>query len=258
MSTRTIRSVGSSLAALIVGLALTPMAAAATVPDSSADLSVCGHDTALRPSQAIDLKQFAQRLHGTWLLRRRTIQGITIATDSKFYFDIETIGDGQASGHALMLDRGNLSNMDPLERCKACLADATVGALWKVDLRVQDDGKTVALTMDGDYLGSYGDFTKGLQATEKTVFMKQDKTYFAGNLLSPAGGRGLPDDMWDRISLTDDLLVYVSCRSRFVDRFVKLTSGKPLVDGLKLPEAWDVRKKDGSLLNPSLARTQLR
>jgi hypothetical protein len=258
MSTKTSRPVLGGLAALIVALALAPAVPAATNADGSADLSICGHDAALRPSDTIDLRQFAQRLHGTWLLRRRTIQGITIATDSKFYFDIDTIGDGQASGHALMLDRGNLSNMDPLERCKACLADATVGALWKVDIRTQADGKTVALTMDGDYLGSYGDFAKGLQATEKTVFMRQDGTYLAGNLFSPAGGQGLPDDMWDRISLTDDVLVYVSCRSRFVDRFVKLTSGKPLIDGLKLPEAWEVRKKDGSLLNPSLARKQSR
>lgn len=258
MSTRTIRSVRGGLLALVVSLAPAPTAGAAPAPDGSADLSVCGHDTALRPAEVIDVRQFAQRLHGTWLLRRRTIQGITIATDSKFYFDIDTIGDGQASGHALMIDRGNLSNMDPLERCKACLADATVGALWNVDIRLKDEGKTVALTMGGDYLGSYGDFTKGLQATEKTVFMKQNGTYLAGNLLSPAGGQGLPDDMWDRISLTDDLLVYVSCRSRFVDRFVKLASGKPLVDGLTLPEAWEVRKKDGSLLNPSLARMQLR
>jgi hypothetical protein len=226
-------------------------AAAQTVSAGSADLSVCQEKgVAWPPGEDIDAREFARWLQGTWELRTRTIQGVTIDTDSRYYFDLEPGSPAAVRGSALMLDRGNLSNMDPLGKCKACLADAAVGALWEVAITTSDDRKRVDLVMDGDYLGSYGDFTKGMRHTERASFVRYRDIYLASDLTSPAGGQGLPDDVWDRISVTRDVIVYVSCKGGFLDRFIKVSNDRPLVDGRDLRQVWAVRKVDGSLVSP--------
>src|SRR5690348_14380405 len=76
-----------------------------------ANLSVCKDSDRVRLTkpEPLDLAEFAHRLHGTWKLKTRTIQGITIDTNSKFYFDIKSIGADSATGTAMMIDRGNLN-----------------------------------------------------------------------------------------------------------------------------------------------------
>lgn len=225
---------------------------AATEPGPS-DLSVCrAGAVTLEAADDVDLRAFARRLHGTWLLRTRTIQGLTIDTNSRFYFDLDLEGAtaGRATGTALMIDRGNLGVMDPLGACKACEADASLGALWTVEIEAPEQGRQVSLRMHGEYLGSYGDFRKGVTATEQTTFFRHRDAYFAGNLTSPAGGQGMPDDVWERIGLTEDTLTYVSCRGGYIDRFEKLSGERPLVGGAALADAWARVKRDGSLLNP--------
>ena len=184
------------------------------------DLSVCGGgETRVTSPAAVSVQEFARRLHGTWELSPRTIQGVTIATDSRFYFDIDTISERQASGTALLIDRGNLAALDPLALCPECLADATLGALWDVRIEAKATGiPSISLSMAGEYKGSYGDFRQGVTATEQAEFYKEGDVYFAGDLTSPAGGADIPDDVWDRIGLTESVLTYVSCRGRFVDR----------------------------------------
>ena len=78
------------------------------------------------------------------------------------------------------------------------------------------------------------------------VFLAGD----AAHASSPAGGQGVPDDVWERIGLTADTLTYVSCRGGYIDRFEKLANDRPLVDGVVLAEAWKRVKQDGSLLKP--------
>lgn len=213
------------------------------------DLSVCSVKPTVYPTENASVREFAARLHGTWLLNTRTIEGLTIDTDSRLYFDFDTVSDKEATGRALMLDKGNLSVLDPLNGCRACEADAAMGALWEVHVANVDDERIV-LKMAGDYLGSYGDFRKGVRATEAAAFVKNGTNYLSGHLVSPAGGQGMPDDVWDRIGLSGDTLTYISCTGGFVDRFEKLSSEKPDVDGLSLADAWVKAKKDGWLLKP--------
>lgn len=237
-----------------VGLAAclaSPVGAQSAAPDPGpSDLSVCDDTPTVYSTAPASLTEFAERLQGTWTLRTRTIEGLTIETDSRFYFAFETVSDTEVAGRALMLDKGNLRILDPLEGCKACEADAALGALWDVRVVMDTNRERVSLTMAGDYLGSYGDFKKGVRATETATFVKNDGAYLAGHLVSPAGGQGIPDDVWDRIGLTNDTLVYVSCKGRFIDRFEKLSSDKPLIDGLSLVETWQKAKREGWLLNP--------
>jgi hypothetical protein len=242
-------------AVLAIGFAVWPIDARAqqAAEPGPSDLSVCRTGAiTLEPDANVDVAEFVRRLHGTWQLKTRTIQGITIETDSRFYFDLDLGGasTGGVSGTALMIDRGNLSVMDPLGACKACAADASLGALWKVRVDAPEGRRQVSLKMDGEYLGSYGDFRKGLKATEQTTFFRHGDTYLAGSLTSPAGGQGMPDDVWERIGLTADTLIYVSCRGGFIDRFEKLADDKPLVAGASLADAWARVKRDGSLLRP--------
>jgi hypothetical protein len=218
------------------------------------DLSVCQEKRRAEATALADVSEFARRLHGTWILKTRTIQGLTIDTDSRFYFDLANRSETEASGTAMMLDKGNLGILDPLGACKACEADAALGALWQVRLLGRADRGAISLSMAGDYVGSYGDFRKGIKATESASFIKNGDSYFAGSLSSPAGGQGVPDDVWDRIGLTRDSLVYVSCRGGFIDRFEKLADERPLIGGLTLAQAWEQVKQAGWLLNPPRVR----
>jgi hypothetical protein len=104
--------------------------------------------------------------------------------------------------------------------------------------------------MDGQYFGSYGDFLKGITATEKAAFLKRRDDYLSGGVVSPAGGQGIPDDVWDRIGLSADTLTYVSCANGYIDRYVKRSSSEPRLDGLPLEEAWRKRVHEGSILVP--------
>jgi hypothetical protein len=215
------------------------------------DLSICSANSPLpKPKAKIDLKDFSDALRGTWVLRKRTIQGVVIETDSKYYFDLEQPSENAVKGWGMMLDLGNLSSLDPLRMCPACLADASVGALWKVSILHDPAGPSIHLKMEGDYLGSYGDFRKGVTATEETRFYGYGPAYLAGKLSSPAGGQGVSDDTWDRISLANGVLTYTSCKGGFIDRFVKVSDKKPFVKGLELSEAWPGIKQSGVLLKP--------
>jgi hypothetical protein len=215
------------------------------------DLSICSGKVPIPAADdPITVRQFAQWLHGAWALRTRTIQGVTVDTDSKYYIDLDEIGDNSAKGWAMMIDHGNLRSLDYRRVCPACLADASVGALWKVTITPDAAGRSVHLKMDGDYLGSYGDFRKGIQATEQTRFHRYGGVFLAGQLKSPAGGQGLEDDTWDRVTLTSDVFTYTSCKNGFIDRFVKLPDEQPIVAGRRLPDAWQAIKASGILLNP--------
>lgn len=233
-------------------LSAAPEAVEAPDPGPS-DLSLCMKEKVpLVPAAEIDVRDFASRLHGTWELSTRTIQGLTIDTNSLFYFDIDEATETGAAGTAMMIDYGNLSVLDPMGFSAACRADATVAALWKVRISRSEGepGKTVSLVMDGQYFGSYGDFQKGITATEQTAFMRRGDEYLSGGIVSPAGGQGMPDDVWDRVGLSPDTLTYVSCAGGFIDRYVKRASGEPRVDGMPLAAAWEKRVKEGSILVP--------
>lgn len=230
--------------------AAVPTAVAPAADPGPSDLSLCAKPKIpLVPETEIDVRDFASRLHGTWELSTRTIQGLTIDTNSLFYFDIDSATEEGAAGTAMMIDYGNLSVLDPLGFSAACRADATVAALWQVRI-AREPGKTVSLIMDGQYFGSYGDFLKGITATEQTAFMRRRDEYLSGGIVSPAGGQGMPDDVWDRVGLTLDTLTYVSCAGGFIDRYVKRASGDPRVDGMPLQVAWEKRVKEGSILVP--------
>jgi hypothetical protein len=242
-------------AAIFVSLwALGPDISVADTPGlDKNDLGIC---TGKVPIPATDdpltTSQFAEWIGGTWALRTRTIQGVTVDTDSKYYIDLDHISENIATGWAMMIDRGNLHALDYLRVCPACLADASVGALWKVTISPDAGGHSIHLKMDGDYLGSYGDFRRGVQAVEQTHFHRYGGVFVAGLLKSPAGGQGLEDDTWDRVTLTGSEFIYTSCKNGFVDRFVKLSGGRATLSGVRLPEAWETVKASGVLINPPL------
>ena len=84
-------------------------------PALKADLTACTDPKARVASDAdADLDKLTRRLHGTWKLRSRTEQGITVSTEgrySRLFFDLESTG-GQVRGAALLL-RPRLSRPPP-------------------------------------------------------------------------------------------------------------------------------------------------
>lgn len=255
------RNGAASLLSLLLIAGAAALAAAPSVPPSSqpgapggdigpTDLSVCGAPPAdLGGVEPVDAAEFATRLHGTWVLANRTMRGLTIDTNTRFFFDFASKKADRAAGTAVLIDYGNLEVLDPLSRCAACLADATVSAQW--DVTVAAPAKdAIELVMAGEYFGSYGEFQHGIKATERSSFMRRGGQYLSGRLATPGGGYGMPDDVWDRIELTGDTLIYVSCKGLYVERYVKVSAETPRLDGLPLREAWAKRKKDGSVLRP--------
>jgi hypothetical protein len=240
-------------ALLLISAARTLIAAADETPNlKQNNLAVCaGKSPVPADDDPATVAQFANWIAGTWLLRTRTIQGVQVNTDSKYYIALDEITDKMATGWGLMIDKGNLHSMDYLRICPACLADASVGALWKVTITPDSGAHSIHLKMDGDYLGSYGDFRKGVQAVEQTHFHRYGDVFVAGQLKSPAGGQGLEDNTWDRVTLAGDAFTYMSCKNGFIDQFVKLSNGKPTVGGVRLQDAWPAIKASGVLLNPS-------
>jgi hypothetical protein len=223
------------------------------------DLSLCKTASHVAGNTAVDAREFARALHGTWFLQGRTIDGLLIPTNSYFYFDMnmEKATGEEAQGSAMMLDAGNLDVLDPLIKTMECPKDASLGAFWKVKVRSGQRGHEVALIMDGDYVGSYGEFQKGMSFTEETSFVKRADAYLAGGLVTPAGGMD-KQDVWDRVSLMGGELIYLSCKEAYIEQYVKVGDDRPRVDGLSLAEAWQGKKARGEMLDPSYRKTRSR
>ena len=215
-----------------------------------ADLSLCRYERdAIAPGQEVDLAEFAERLNGSWILGTRTIRGLPIDARATFLFDMEEAGESEARGTAVLIDFGNLGILDPLELTLACPKDATVAALWEVTIRKTTPHR-LALIMDGEYFGSYGDFLHGVYQTERSSFAKLEGKYLSGRLVTPSGGKRMEDQNWDRVDFTDASLTYVSCEGRYLERYDKISDETPLLDGVSLRDGWAKRKADGSLLVP--------
>ena len=214
------------------------------------DLSICSRKAAPgTPKSTPDLAEFARLLNGTWKLSNRTIRGLTIDTNTFFYFDLPSAGQKEVKGTAMLIDYGNLSVLDPMNFSAACLADATVEAMWDVEIGRKDPA-SVSLVMAGEYFGSYGDFLKGVTATESSSFSQYGQGFLSGKLTTPGGGQGVEDDVWDRIGLSEGTLTYVSCQGGYVERYLKISDERPLVEGMSLRENWEKRKQDGSVVRP--------
>lgn len=220
------------------------------------DLGLCSKPRRVDAETAeVDARELARLLNGTWWLNTRTIQGLTIPTDSHFYFDLD-VSQGSAEkvrGTAMMIDAGNLGVLDTRSLTKECPKDATLGAFWTVTVeRDKSNPRRVALTMDGEYLGSYGDFTNGMKATEAMTFVKKDDAFLSGGLATPNGGFG--EDVWDRVSLMGNVLTYLSCENGFIERYEKVSNDPPRIDRLGLNEVWQKKKQTGELLDPAYGR----
>jgi hypothetical protein len=215
------------------------------------DLSICSRKAApgSTPKSTPDLAEFARQLNGTWKLSNRTIRGLTIDTNTFFYFDLPSTSQAEVKGTAMLIDYGNLSVLDPMNFAAACLADATVEAMWDVQIGRKEPA-SVSLVMNGEYFGSYGDFLKGIHATESSVFAQFGQGFLSGKLTTPGGGQGVEDDVWDRIGLSAGTLTYVSCTGGYVERYVKISDERPLIEGMSLRENWEKRKQDGSVVRP--------
>lgn len=220
------------------------------------DLGICHQQRrAFRETTEVDARELAKLLHGSWWLNSRTIDGLTIPTDSFFYFDLD-IAQGSADkvrGTAMMLDAGNLGILDIKTLTQECPKDARLGAFWTVTIeRLKDNPRRVSLAMDGEYVGSYGDFTKGMTATEAMSFLKHDDAYLSGGLITPNGGFG--EDVWDRISVMGNVLTYLSCANGFIERFEKVSDDPPRLDQMTLAQVWQRKKQTGELLDPAYHR----
>jgi hypothetical protein len=221
------------------------------------DLALCKQPRVTLPESAgkPDVREFARRLHGTWEVNTRTIQGLTIPTNSYLYYDmdLEHATDQRATGTAMMLDHGNLGILDIKKLTTECNKDAKLGAFWTVLIETEEGGRRISLSMDGEYIGSYGEFPQGMRATESTSFIKKDDAYLAGNLTTPDGGK-TSKDLWERVSLMGDVLTYLSCKVRFIDRYVKRSSARPFVEEMTLQQVWEKMKKTGELRDPHYRR----
>lgn len=213
--------------------------------------------------------EFARLLHGTWV-RRLTIGGAPVETNSFWYFDMSRPETGQ--GEALMIDRVNQGWDDlapvtgPVPSGKEAAhaagaeleAPATTGAYWSVSIRpapADPAGKGrsgLTLALGGDYRGTGPEYpAEGLRFIETGTFYRNGGAY---STLKPwrapplAGGTNAaesftPVDSVVATAATNGTarptLTFVVCQDDIVDRYYKISSDKPAVEGKSLKAAWD-------------------
>lgn len=201
-------------------------------PALKADLTACTDPKARVASDAdADLDKLTRRLHGTWKLRSRTEQGITVSTEgrySRLFFDLESNG-GQVRGAALLLDKDN----EP--KATSAAASATVAGFWGLELQRKSRSRIV-LSLAGDSVGSYAHVR--VPKASKHEFFEQDNVFVSAYDESAATAG------WNRIVVMDNSLTYVSCKEGVVERYVKVSGQKPSVEGASLQDYWS-KLKDG-------------
>lgn len=208
-------------------------------PALKADLTACTDPKARVASDAdADLDKLTRRLQGTWKLRSRTEQGITVSTEgrySRLFFDLESNG-GQVRGAAMLLDRENEPKAAPA---------ALVAGYWGLELQRKSRSRLV-LSLAGDSIGSYAHVR--VPKASKHEFFEQDNV-FVSTYDESAATAG-----WNRIVVMDNSLTYVSCKEGVVERYVKVSGQKPVVEGASLQDYWRKLKdggKSASLKAPS-------
>jgi hypothetical protein len=193
-------------------------------PALKGDLGACNDPAArLVPDTQADLAKFAGRLNGTWKLRSRTQQGLSVDTTgrtSRLYFDLGAVEGTRVTGAALLVDRpaqGGAKN-----------AEAAAG-FWGVALDRTEQGR-IAVSLTGESMGAYAN----VRAAERQrhQFFEQDDVYVS--LFDDAA----PAPVWDRIVVMESSLTYVSCKDGVVERYVKVSSQEPRIEGASLEQYW--------------------
>jgi len=209
-------------------------------PVLKADLTACKDPAARVASDSpADLDKLVRRLRGTWKLRSRTEQGITVSNEARYsrlYFDLDTVG-GQVRGAALLLDRAN----EP----QAARASMVAG-FWGVQLR-QKSPSRIQLSLSGEALGSYA-HVRVPKVSSHELFEQSNVFVTAFDANAPAAG-------WDRIVVMDNSLTYVSCKDGVVERYVRMSGQKPVIEGASLEDYFKQLKEGGKsarLGTPSL------
>ncbi|HEX8257421.1 MAG TPA: hypothetical protein VF589_07295 [Allosphingosinicella sp.] len=154
------------------------------------DLSACANvrDPALSAPGHGSVAHLARLLHGTWV-RRLTIAGVAVETNSFLYFDMS--GPEAGKGEALMIDLINQGwdglaspaaslpgkrQAEPAQAAEARMP-ATTGAYWVVSMKpaapaAASRGRSgVALALAGDYRGTGAEYPpNGFRFTETGSF----------------------------------------------------------------------------------------
>jgi hypothetical protein len=198
-----------------------------------ADLMICRNlGAGLTNGGNLAPKELASTLHGTWL-RRLTLHGVPIETDSYIVFDMSN----PAKGSAMMIDRANLGadRFTPGPRRKSTAADLreavdpkrieaiesgmepggeltlpmVTSALWDVsiDSGKETDKRTQGLSgatinLNGEYHGTGSQFPEGgLNFTERATFYKEGSAMAVVTpWISPSNGYG-GNYQWDGVSI---------------------------------------------------------
>jgi hypothetical protein len=263
---------------LAVAMGLSAAVGVAAPPQAQAggdELRLCdSHRTSAAARMASDVKvgELARLLHGTWV-RRLTIQGVPVQTNSFFYFDMERPAAGR--GEALMIDRIN-QGWDRTSPVPADAASpgpepepaATTGAYWSVSIKsgATDpaapgrSGAMVALA--GDYRGTGEEYPRGgFRFTETGSFYRVGNSYATLRpwrappqataaeppAAMPRTGAAETYSKVDAVILKAPVggarsrpptLTFVICQDGIVDRYYKISSLTPRIDGRPLRAAW--------------------
>jgi len=198
-----------------------------------ADLSACGASkTAVKPTAAADLAKFTSRLNGTWNLKMRTVQGITSDArqlSARLYFDLSPESAVRAAGGALMLERPK----DETVRRVSTPSAPDALAFWEIN--ISQKGK-MALSF-GMVEGEGSKYEPVVRrAVKQAEFSELENVFVSVDKLSPKA------EAWDRIILSDNTLVFLSCQRGVIERYSKVSGQKPEIDGLRVKAYWQKQK----------------
>lgn len=225
---RALAAVALSVLGAVGASAFVPSAeeelARAYPPALKGDLGVC-EDPAARvvPDTQADLATFTGRLNGTWKLRSRTRQGLSVDTQgrtSRLYFDLGAAEGNRVSGAALLVDK-------PAEG--AAKAGNAVTGYWGLSVTRTEKGR-IAVSLQGESMGGYSNARA--TSRQEHQFFDQDGVFVS--IFDDAA----PAAAWDRIVVMENSLTYVSCKDGVVERYVKVASQKPRIEGASLEEYW--------------------
>ena len=238
--------VSRSLAAIqrfLLALCLPGVALFATIPSCqkematlypkamTPDLSVCGaSDTKFKATAPADISKFGKRLNGTWELNMRTVQGITIDTQgslARLYFDMSPAADGKVSGAALQVEQPKEATMQRVSTPKL----QALG-FWEMAISLKNK-MSLSLGMSEGASGFYE--SPAVTALKEADFAELQNTFVSINKAPKSEG-------WDRVILGDNVLLYVSCRRGIIERYVRVSSETPQVDGMPVKAYWQKLK----------------
>lgn len=195
--------------------------------------------TSFNKQQTSPVNEFAKMLQGNWEMTSRISHGKSVDTEGAIYFNLSKKDNGFA-GEQLATESGIL---DAFVSGGGDNKPYEIASLFAVTLSLGDKN-SIIFNANGEIVGSYAPFTKGVPMMQTYSFEKKNESFILkSQKQADAEGRDLEkkiqeeSQVYDKIILSKDKIVFSSSTLKLTDTYKRIST-----KGRKVGGMWSLKR----------------